>query len=356
MNAANELKGRLLLVGSFGAGALEHSYENAFRRIGYEVVRFDMGASVRKHCRLGGVGRILNKFIAVEPWISKANREMVLLAQKSQPDIVIVVGQNVVRAGALAQLRSMCDVSIVYIWPDTLLYLNQQLIAALPLYDLVASYSASAVCHFRSLGARRVEWVPLGADPDMHPLTVASLPADSQLHADVSFIGQWRPEREHVLRVVLDSLRGYDIKIWGGDWGRRCRRNKGIIGAWQGRPLYGREFAKVISSSKVSLNIIDPTNYPAANMRFFEIPCAGGLQVSSPCPEMESHFKEGETIFTFRRVEELPELLQNLLANETLRKRVASVSHEAVLRDHTYVCRARQIVSLLDAIETSRTQ
>ena len=54
--------------------------------------------------------------------------------------------------------------------------------------------------------------------------------------------------------------------------------------AWQGRALRGADFAKAVSCSKLSLNIIDPTNYPAANMRFFEITTAGGLQVTYRLP------------------------------------------------------------------------
>ena len=39
-------------------------------------------------------------------------------------------------------------------------------------------------------------------------------------------------------------------------------------------------------------------------MRFFEISTAGGLQVSSACPEMENEFRHAEHIFYYQRQDE----------------------------------------------------
>ena len=103
-----------------------------------------------------------------------------------------------------------------------------------------------------------------------------------------------------------------------------------------GAVLVGTDFAKAVSCSKVNLNIIDPTNYPAANMRFFEIPTAGGLQVTTACPEMESEFRHGEHVFYFQQPGELPDLLRQLLADDSLRDKAAAAGHERVLSKHTY--------------------
>jgi spore maturation protein CgeB len=144
----------------------------------------------------------------------------------------------------------------------------------------------------------------------------------------------------------LSALTGFKMKIWGPDWGLRCRNNSPIMKAWQKRPLRGREFAKAVASSKVNLNIIDRTNYPAANMRFFEIPCAGGLQVCSPCPEMELEFKHGETTFYYRDGSELTGQIRDLLDDSELRGKVKQAAHRKVMEKHTYLHRAKQILSL----------
>lgn len=336
---------KVMLVGYFGIGALECSFATAFKDTGCEVSCFDIQASMQVNCRLGRAGRLFNKFVPVGPWIRKANREMVLEARRFLPDVLVVFGQNPVQAGALAQIRAMMDVKTVYVWPDTLVYLSESMITVLPLYDLVATYSNSTVSLFERLGAPNVKWVPLAADTKMHGVADNSVNVD--VIADVAFIGQWRPERERAVAAILNLLPDIDLKIWGPDWGRRCKGKSRILKCWQGRPLYAKEFATTVASSKINLNIIDDTNFPAANMRFFEIPCAGGLQLSSTCPEMEGTFIDGEGVFYYHSLEELPKLVNNLLQNNSQCKQVAQYAHDLVHREHTYLHRVQHIFDLL---------
>ena len=338
---------KVLLVGSFGPGGLEHSYEVAFRDLECEVQVFDIAASINGHCRLGKVGRFFNEFVPIEPWIRKANRELALLARRFRPDLLIVFGQSRVRAGALAQIRSSVPTRMAFIWPDTLVNLSEETIAALPLYDLAASYGREAVIPLQLLGARRVEWVPLAGDPHMHLVGLLTASDRQEYGADISFVGGWCPEREGAIRLILSEFQNKEIKIWGPAWGRRCRGKRNIVKAWQGRPLYGGEFAKVLAASRISLNVIDDTNYPAANMRFFEIAMAGGLQVCSSCPDMENEFKHGKTIFYYHSLSKLVDLVRLLLADDPLRQQVAQNAHKLVMSRHTYRNRAQKIMELI---------
>jgi spore maturation protein CgeB len=193
------------------------------------------------------------------------------------------------------------------------------------------------------MGGRRVVWLPLGADPHLHS---PALPCE-EFKCDIAFIGQWRPEREEAVLALINQVPGITIKLWGPDWKRRSK-NSAIRKAWQGKSLYGKEFAQAIVSAKLNLNIIDDTNYPAANMRFFEIPCAGGLQICSVCPEMETEFENGEAIFYFISYSELAKTVQSLLNNETKIKQVIINAHNKVIAYHTYKHRAQKILELLN--------
>lgn len=340
-------KYKVMLVGYFGTGALECSFKTAFEDLGCEVNSFDIASSVKANTRMGRAGHLFNTFVPIDAWIRKANRELVLEARRFCPDVLVAFGQNPVQAGALAQIRSMMELKTVFVWPDTLVNLSTSLISVLPLYDLVATYSNSTVPLFERLGARCVRWIPLAADNKMHGIVKDPGSTANSYITDVSFIGQWRPERERAISTILDGFPNLDIKIWGPDWGRRCKKKPRILKCWQGRPLYAQEFAITVASSKVNLNIIDDTTYPAANMRFFEIPCAGGLQVCSSCPEMEDLFKDGDTLFYYRNLEDLPILTNMLVNNDTLRNKVAQKAHEFVLREHTYGHRVQQILKVL---------
>lgn len=334
---------RVMLVGQFGPGALERSYRSAFQSLGWEVSSFDIKQAIDRHCRFGRWGKQINRFVPVDAWIRKGNRELVAESIAFQPDYVLTFGHYQIEPGALAQIRATTKSLLVHVWPDTLLNLTKSLVACLPLFDLLATYSRSTIESLERLGARRVVWVPLASDPSMCP---QASDADSTKvgGADVTFIGGWRPERE----AILSTLGQFDLKIWGPDWGRRCKNNPMILKSWQGRGLYESEFAECVERSKINLNVIDPLNFPAANMRFFEVPAWGGLQVSSTCPEMEQEFIHGEHIFYYKDADDLHELIPQLLQDHSLRDKVAKASQMKILAEHTYENRITSILRQLE--------
>jgi len=346
---------KVMIAGNFASnrGGLEESYAKAFESLGCPVVRFEFGRAVSRSCRLGRFGRTFNRFVPVESWLRKANRELVVAALKEKPSMVIVAGQNPVTGGGLAQIAAALAAKRILLWPDTLLNVSDSLISALPMYDLVACYGRLPCAIFGKLGAGAVEWVPLAGDPVLHPSLVTGNPRPSDYSCDVSFVGTWRPEREEALAAIC-AIPEIRVKIWGdGNWKRFAGKNPMIMKAWQGKGLYGAEFSAAVAGSKINLNVIDDTNYPSANMRFFEIPCAGGLEVSSPCPEMEPEFRDGETIFYYRKVKELPELIVKLLGDDKLRADVTRRAHEKILSGHTYRHRADKILTALDSLQGS---
>lgn len=331
----------VLIIGSDALGTLESSYGTAFAGLGWHVSFWDPVRVVNRYTRGGRLGRIASNFVHIEPWLKKANRQLVIDVMNMHPQLILTFTHTHLLPGALAQIRAALDIILVQIWPDTMQNWVPVHSVNLPLYDLLATYSKATVPLFERLGAQRVVWLPLAADPELHP---DAAPHRPDLSSDVNFIGGWRPERE----LLLSQLEGFDVKIWGPDWGRHCRGNRTIMNAWQGRALRGTEFAQAVRGSKLSLNIIDPTNFPAANMRFFEIPIAGGLQVCSSCPEMNDELRHGEHLFYFHHHGELPDLLRSLIADDTLRDRVASAGREQVFAQHTYTHRARRILETLD--------
>jgi len=339
---------KVLLAGTFGPGRLEQSYHSAFLDIGCEVYTMDIAATIDKYCRFGKIGRYLNAFLSVEPWIRKANRDLVIATKRFRPDLLVVFGQSYVRAGALAQIGACTKTKTSLIWPDTLVNLADETIAALPLYDFVASYGRETLVPFLRLGARRVEWVPLAGDHHLHLIDELSEADRHEYGADISFVGGWRPEREAALEKVLARFPDKKVKVWGPEWDRRCHENESLVKVWQGGPLYGKDFAKVLAASCVSLNIIDDTNYPAANMRFFEIPMAGGVQVCSSCPEMEDEFKHAQTIFYYHSLDEMVDILRLVLSNDSARHKVADRAHRLVMSRHTYSHRAQKIIEQMN--------
>jgi spore maturation protein CgeB len=88
-------------------------------------------------------------------------------------------------------------------------------------------------------------------------------------------------------------------------------------------------------------------------MRFFEVPIAGGLQLSSACPEMENVFRHGEHLFYFRDADDLTKLIRELLADDKRRLEVTQKAQQLAQASHTYKARAQQILDLLGEAQES---
>lgn len=331
---------KVMIVGHFGPGALENSYCRAFEALPCQVIRFDMVARINHYCRLGAAGRFFNQFVPVEPWIRKANRELVIQAITHQPHLILTVGHYPFRVGALAQIKTATQAKFVHLWPDQLLNWDDSLTHCLTLFDCVATFSQVTVPIFQQLGAKQVAWVTFAGDPFQHSPIACSPNEQNLFEADVTFIGGWRPERE----AALSELGEFRLKIWGPEWGRRCKNNPAILKAWQGRPLYEVEFAKAVGCSKINLNLIDSSVPMAANMRFFELLMAGGLQLSSDCAEMKEIFRHGEHLYYFQSPSQLPALIRQILQQPQQSQQIAHTAHQLILQQHTYTQRAGQIL------------
>ena len=195
----------------------------------------------------------------------------------SRPDIVLVFATCRVLAGTLGQIKaSLPDCRLVLVWPDTLLNCHSLTISAIPMYDLIATFSKASIGAFGRLGARRAEWVPLGFDPELHPPNIPRDPRFSGEY-DVSFVGNFSAERERVILRLVES--GIRVPAWGAPSSWRAVENQEAAKRYfKGGPLYGKDLCAAVKAAPLSLNPIYRLTYPAANMRFFEIPVPEALR------------------------------------------------------------------------------
>src|SRR5665213_137302 len=343
-------RGRLkvFVAGRLTEDALEGAYVRAFDALGMETTAFDMPKAVLRRSRLGRIGRFVHTFWPVEVWLIKANRDLFLRVMEARPDVMLVCGTAHVLAGTLSQIKAaLPQCRLVLVWPDSLLYCYSWILNAVKTYDLVATYSKATVDPFIRLGARQAAWVPLGFDSTLHPTNIeTSQNAKEYADCEASFVGNHTPERERLIVKLVAA--GFRIKVWGPtDWERSAADRAALKKYWQGRPLFGKEFALAIKCAPVSLNPINPVTYPAANMRFFEIPGCGGVALSARSPEMESSFPDRRACYYYDGEEDIGEVMRRVLDDPEARTEVSKAAQQLVLGSHTYTTRARQILALL---------
>lgn len=329
---------RICIIGHQQADTLESSYQRAFERLGAQVTPFDTDAGQRPYVRLGRLGRAFHRFVPVDAWQRKLNRDLALALRSAQPDLALVFGNAPVLFSTLAFVKSLIDTRFVLVWPDPLTNLQPHVQPAAGLYDGVATYCRASVPVFRQMGFRNVQWVPLAADPALHRMD--TIPA--RFTYDLTFIGARRPEREHVLTTIIRHFPRLKLGVWGTDWHRS--QSRALRPFIQARPLRGRAYAETLNRGRINLNCIDSTCFPAANMRFFEVPIAHALQLSSACPEFDGEYVDQQHGLSYADTDTLLNRVEWAMQHEANAIRREGFRH--TLAHHTYDHRARQIEQL----------
>ncbi|MCC6287123.1 MAG: glycosyltransferase [Chitinophagaceae bacterium] len=339
---------KILFLGASGKGALELSYLNAAKELGIEFKIFDPAKEEIKYIKGGSIGKKLHAFLPVEQWIRKMNREIILLVKKFNPGLVLLFTNTRVLPGTLACIRTMNPkVKIAWLWPDTPLNLEKHNFLNAPFVDMTCTYSSATLPVFERAGFPNIHWVPLAGDFQMHGIDNINETFD----VDISFVGGWRPERERVMNIICEHFKNANIEIYGPYWKRDCK-HAAVRSKIKGEGLYEKQLADFFNRSRINVNVIDDTNYPAANMRFFEVFTAGGLQLASACPEQENIFRHREHIVYFKSEEDIIPEIEWILSHKEECNQIRSKSHNLLKKDHTYTQRLKYITEHINFKES----
>lgn len=323
--------------------SLAASYQRAFDYLGWETKNFPIAAYQNKYIKLGKFGQKLHNFLPITEWIRKANRDLVIDLKNYQPDLLIILGKTKIQLGAVAFIKSISKCKVLVIWPDTLCNIEQFTLDSARISDALGTYSSNSIEIFKEIGFKNPFWLPLGADEFLHKIDKQP----ENFSCDLSFIGGWRPERETALSSIKKHFPKINLKIFGNYWDRDCQ-DKDLKPHLTNKSITGRAYAEALNQSRINLNVIDDTNYPSANMRFFEVPIAHGLQLSSPCPEQEGIYKDREHLLYFGNEERLLEQVEFVLSNPNKAKAIRQAAFDLTLKSNTYTNRSAQIIKYFE--------
>lgn len=215
-------------------------------------------------------------------------------------------------------------------------------------YEMVISNSEGAAARVRELGARRVETIFWGVDPQLF----APLPLEKQ--HDIFFYGFGDRFRQDWVRELIGEpsrrLADRSFAIGGsgftGDTGRA--QNLGVI------PFSA--FNRAISEARINLNIVRQahgTVYASSSARPFELASAGAAIVSNPYDGLERWFEPGREVLIVSTADEAVGAYEDLLADPAAAEEMGARARERVLEEHTYAHRARQLLELLGLAASS---
>ena len=204
-------------------------------------------------------------------------------------------------------------------------------------YDLILSNSKGGCDELRAMGARNVQVLYWGADPEVYePLNVVQ-------DMDVFFYGQGAEYRHEWIEAMMTqpsrALPEAHFAVRGGldlDLGRAER-------------LPYLSFSKLreyCCRSKINLNITRRAHasvYASSTARIFELAAMGCCVVSNPLAGLEEWFEPGREMIVVHNADEAIETYRRLVRDESARREMGRRARERLLAQHTYLHRAREL-------------
>jgi len=278
--------------------------------------------------------------------IGRINKELRTVIERTRPTAVLVFKGMEVLPETLEWMQAR-NIFLANFNPDNPFIFsgygsgNANVTRSIPLYDLHFTYNLEIKARLEKDHRVDTAFLPFGFDAGDDLYEVCR---GQEEICKVCFLGNPDKERVAVLEALLDK--GIEIDVYGHHWDTFIRhRNLQIKDA-----VYEDEFWKVLSRYRVQLNLMRVHNERSHNMRTFEIPGIGGIQLAPDTPEHRLFFEPGKEIFLFNDAAEGHDAISRLLslspaaaAEIRLAARKRSIDS-----DYTYKGRARQAFAAIE--------
>jgi len=291
---------------------------------------------------------------------------------KINPDVVLVLKGLEIMPKTFTILKSLFPKAIFVNWMfdkfigETPAWKNKNYLEYAKMYDRFFC-SLKGVCEKLIQAGLYTEHLPEAAHQDYNGATYLNYYQQDKYGADISFIGSLgytslHPNRIPILKKVAQE--GFDLKVWGDvvtDWKMIPREI---------RRIHAQDFAvnerhsKVAQCSIINLGIDqDPTLAQSQSARMYRVMCAGGLYLTTYCPELEDVFKinkkdepilDDQELVVYYDIPDLIDKLDYLLEHEELCKKIGKNGREAILEAHTFDIRVKELMEMIKNGKTKR--
>lgn len=336
---------RLLIVGPDDVYSIENFYAKYLTELGVNVAHFTAQNIFYKYYYGSNINRILYR-VGLSGIIEKINSLFRQHVCDFEPDVIwIFKGMEITPASIKwAQKRG---VLLVNYNPDNPFVFsgrgsgNKNITDSITLYDFHFTYNLEIQKKFRSRYGIEAAFLPFGFDvSDQTYLSVQGVEETIK----TCFLGNPDKTRAKIITRFLE--RGVPIDVYGNNWSQFIRhKNVRVFDA-----VLGVDFWRVLRKYRVQLNVMRIHNEDSHNMRSFEIPGIGGIQLAPFTTEHALLFEENKEIFLYRNLDEAVAKVDYLLSmSETESGELRERARMGVLaKKYSYRDRAMQVYVKLE--------
>lgn len=299
---------------------LERNYKEAFESLNYEVLNYRPTAPIEEiHNKVASFAPDL--VLVHSPWDVTYKQLAAVKTAARDAIFVFATHEDPMEYDRFAEFAPMCDYHF--------------------------SGDRDSLWRYEKDFAIQAEHLPVAANSfSQFPIELDAAEL-AHFSSDIAFIGNNYPNPERVAseRKILHPFimnQKYVFKVWGGD----VIMDKHFRQITLGTIPY-EDINKVYSSTKIGLGVARATTHEGyLTMRYFEGPACGCFMLVDYCKGLEKIFQNNKhMVFVFDE-DNVTELVDYYLENEKERIKIAKAGRDFVLKNHTYVNRAKKILEV----------
>ena len=340
---------KLLIIGADSEYAIERFYLKYWKEYGKNItVEFFLAQNFfYKYYNKNIVNKIVFKF-GISSIYDKINKKLITRIDVFQPDIIFVFKGMEIFPETLRYAKKK-QIKLINYNPDNPFIFsgsgsgNSNIINSIGIYDIHFTYNSLIKIQLEEKFNIPTYILPFAFDISEDEFEKCKI--ESEINK-LCFIGNPDTERAKLILGIANS--GIQIDLFGHNWIKFINHKN--VNCFD--TVYGIQFWKNLRKYRVQLNIMRPHNLNSHNMRSFEIPGIGGIQLAPDTKEHRLFFEADKEIFLYNTVSECVPKINYLLSLSTEKaNQYRTYAREACIKNkHSYKNRAQQVLNLLEKL------
>jgi spore maturation protein CgeB len=333
---------KILVIGSTKKNSLENfifrHFPDSDEILFYGSENLSLGKFSRILLRIG-CNSVLNPF----------NKSILNYVNDKHYDVIFVFKGFGIMEKTIIELKKNCSL-IVNFNPDhpfiryKLSHGGSYILKSLNHFDVYMSYDKKVVHEINENHSCKAFFMPFGYDIEEIEYDQIKKNELREIN-EVCFVGDGDFKRFLILSYL--AFNGIKINVYGNNWKKwyGCfNKNIKFKNSIDRDSLY-----KIIKLYRVQLNLLRKHNLNSFNMRTFEIPSVGGIQLMTYTDVISEYFDIGDEIFVFKNRKELKNNILNLLSIDikTSLKIRANSRRRSLINDNSYNFISNEIRKIL---------
>lgn len=300
---------KLLIVGSDKKFSIENFYTKYLNELDIEVKRFTAQSIFYDYYFDGSILRKIKFKLGLSNIYKKINNEFIQIINEYKPTIIWVFKGMEITPESLIYAKNK-GIKLANYNPDNPFVFtgvgsgNKNISNSIEIYDLHFTYNLKIQEQLISEYNKKTALLPFGFDISEELFSECSNLDEIN---KACFLGN--PDKQRGAFINELANLGVKIDVYGHHWNKYAsHKNISIFDA-----VYRNELWKTLRKYRVQLNLMRVHNLDSHNMRTFEVPGIGGIQLAPRTKEHELFFKEDKEIFLFNDAKNCKEKIDYLL-------------------------------------------